>query len=72
METPAGYATIGCFSSINSQWTQILSRQLRETTQFKTLSLNDPFFDSLKAGYGSFEDWFKSKANLYVIDDVGA
>jgi hypothetical protein len=47
-----------------------LSRQLRETN-FKTLSLKDPFFGSLKAGYKGFEDWFKSKAeeDVYVIDD---
>jgi hypothetical protein len=47
-----------------------LSRQLRET-KFKTLSLKDPFFDSLKTGYKGFEDWFASKAeeDVYVIDD---
>ncbi|WP_024513279.1 acetyltransferase [Bradyrhizobium sp. ARR65] len=47
-----------------------MSRQLR-ATKFRALSLDDPFFDSLKAGYKGFEFWFKSKADedLYVIDD---
>jgi hypothetical protein len=47
-----------------------LLRQLR-STKFHTLSLADPFFDSLKAGYKGFEAWFKSKADeeLYVVDD---
>ncbi|MBR1245983.1 GNAT family N-acetyltransferase [Bradyrhizobium sp. AUGA SZCCT0169] len=47
-----------------------MARQLRSTT-FRTLSLSDPFFDSLKAGYKGFEAWFKSKAHeeLYVVDD---
>jgi len=55
-----------CFSQPGSP----LVRQLR-STKFHTLSLADPFFDSLKAGYKGFEAWFKSKADeeLYVVDD---
>jgi hypothetical protein len=47
-----------------------LSRQLRET-KFRAISLKDPFFASLKAGYKGFEEWFSGKANedVYVIDD---
>src|SRR3546814_609613 len=48
-----------------------MSRQLR-LTKFSKLSLSDPFFDSLKAGYKGFPQWFESKANepVYaVIDD---
>jgi hypothetical protein len=47
-----------------------VARQLRET-KFRELSLSDPFFDSLKDGYGGFETWFNSKAeeSLYVIED---
>ncbi|NWK99177.1 N-acetyltransferase [Sphingobium lactosutens] len=48
-----------------------MSRQLR-LTKFSDLSLADPFFDSLKAGYKGFPQWFESKANepVYaVIDD---
>ncbi|MCP1744336.1 putative GNAT family N-acyltransferase [Bradyrhizobium japonicum] len=47
-----------------------MSRQLR-ATKFRALSLSDPFFDSLKAGYRGFESWFNSKADeeLYVIED---
>jgi hypothetical protein len=48
-----------------------MSRQLKLTT-FSELSLADPFFDSLKAGYQEFPTWFASKANelVYaVIDD---
>ena len=48
-----------------------MSRQLK-LTKFSELSLDDEFFDSLKAGYLEFPTWFKSKANepVYaVIDD---
>ncbi|TGX54784.1 GNAT family N-acetyltransferase [Sphingomonas gei] len=49
-----------------------MSRQLR-LTKFSALSPADPFFDSLKAGYDEFPDWFARKADqdVYaVIDDV--
>jgi hypothetical protein len=47
-----------------------MSRQLR-LTKFRNLSIDDPFFDSLKAGYKEFGDWFARKADedLYVVDD---
>lgn len=47
-----------------------MGRKLR-LTKFKNLSLEDPFFDSLKEGYAEFPNWFASKAEeeLYVIDD---
>ncbi len=37
-------------------------------TKFKEVDLTDPFFDSLKAGYGEFGDWFARKAEepVYV------
>lgn len=40
-------------------------------TKFKNLSLNDPFFDSLKAGYDEFPVWFNAKAeeDVYVVVD---
>ncbi len=40
-------------------------------TKFKDLSLADPFFDSLKAGYDEFPIWFNSKAeeDVYVVVD---
>ncbi|MGU3398263.1 N-acetyltransferase [Brucellaceae bacterium D45D] len=40
-------------------------------TKFKKLSLNDPFFDSLKAGYDEFPIWFANKAeeDVYVVVD---
>jgi hypothetical protein len=50
------------------------SRQLR-LTKFRELSLDDPFFDSLKATYrNTFEEWFSKKANeeLYVVVDNGS
>ena len=49
-----------------------MSRQLKLTT-FATLSIDDPFFDSLKSGYEEFPVWFAGKANedvYVVIDDV--
>jgi hypothetical protein len=30
--------------------------------QFKDISLEDPFFDSLKVSYSEFSDWFARKA----------
>ncbi|ACB95625.1 acetyltransferase [Beijerinckia indica] len=47
-----------------------MSRQLR-LTKFRELSLADPFFDSLKAGYQNFSAWFARKADedLYVVVD---
>ena len=46
------------------------SRRLR-LTKFRELSLDDPFFDSLKAGYREFPEWFSGKADedVYVVDD---
>ncbi|MDQ0454614.1 GNAT family N-acetyltransferase [Rhizobium paknamense] len=40
-------------------------------TKFKELSIDDPFFDSLKAGYDEFPVWFNGKAqeNVYVVVD---
>ena len=46
-------------------------RQLK-LLKFRDLSIDDPFFDSLKTGYDEFPEWFAKKANedLYaVIDD---
>jgi len=47
-----------------------VGRKLR-LTKFKNLSLDDPFFDSLKEGYAEFPKWFASKAedDVYVVDD---
>lgn len=47
-----------------------MSRRLR-LTKFRDLSLEDPFFDSLKLGYNEFPRWFASKADedVYVVDD---
>lgn len=47
-----------------------MSRQLKLTT-FSDLSLADPFFDSLKAGYDGFPKWFASKVNeqVYAVVD---
>src|ERR1700742_4092822 len=50
-----------------------MSRQLR-LMKFQELSLNDAFFDSLKAAYpNSFKEWFERKARnneeLYVVID---
>lgn len=43
--------------------------------RFSEINLNDSFFDSLKADYGGFEDWFKKKAfsgaEAYVQYDNG-
>lgn len=36
---------------------------LLEIKKFSSISLVDPFFDSLKKDYKGFEDWFKGKAN---------
>jgi hypothetical protein len=45
-----------------------MARQLK-LTRFRDVSLADSFFDSLKAGYNEFADWFARKADepLYVI-----
>ena len=48
-----------------------MSRQLK-LTKFSSLSLDDPFFDSLKAAYpNSFARWFNSKGDeeVYVVID---
>ncbi|MEI9412921.1 N-acetyltransferase [Mesorhizobium salmacidum] len=47
-----------------------MARQLR-LTRFRDVSLDDPFFDSLKAGYNGFSNWFAGKANepLYIVAD---
>lgn len=47
-----------------------MSRTLR-LTKFRDLPLEDPFFDSLKAAYSEFPDWFARKAHedVYVVDD---
>ena len=37
--------------------------KLLEIKKFSSISLVDPFFDSLKKDYKGFEDWFKGKAN---------
>lgn len=51
-----------------------MSRRLKLTT-FGTLSLKDPFFDTLKTAYpSSFVKWFNSKKNeevYVVVDDSG-
>lgn len=48
----------------------VVSRSLKRT-KFKDLDVDDPFFDSLKAGYKEFPQWFASKADedLYVVTD---
>ncbi len=48
----------------------MVSRQLK-LTRFADVSLADPFFDSLKAGYREFPRWFADKGNepLYVVAD---
>lgn len=48
--------------------------QTLRPTKFKDVDLKDKFFDSLKAQYQEFSDWFAKKAAepVYVIDgDVG-
>ena len=34
--------------------------------RFADVNLNDPFFDSLKASYREFSDWFQRKAEEYA------
>jgi L-amino acid N-acyltransferase YncA len=48
----------------------VVSRRLR-LTKFRELRIDDPFFDSLKAGYVDFADWFarKGDADVYVVED---
>ena len=45
--------------------------QTLRPTKFKVVDLEDTFFDSLKAQYAEFSDWFARKANepVYVVDD---
>jgi len=43
-----------------------VTRRLVLTT-FGDIDVNDPFFDSLKAGYDGFEDWFASKSGHEVF-----
>lgn len=47
-----------------------MPRRIR-LTKFGMLSLENPFFDSLKKGYMEFPKWFARKANepVYVVDD---
>lgn len=47
-----------------------MARQLK-LTRFRDVSVADPFFDSLKAGYNEFPDWFARKADepLYIVAD---
>lgn len=49
---------------------KIVARQLK-LTRFRDVNIDDPFFDSLKAGYAEFPHWFASKADepLYVVAD---
>lgn len=51
--------------------TKIISRDeldtVPEKTPFSCLSLNDPFFDTLKADYVQFERWFTKKAQAPVF-----
>lgn len=44
-----------------------------ELKRFEQISLDDPFFDSLKSDYSEFEEWFKSKSKkeAYVLIDKG-
>jgi L-amino acid N-acyltransferase YncA len=46
-----------------------------EYKRFSQIDLNDAFFDSLKADYAEFEDWFIKKSNdgeyAYVIESNG-
>jgi hypothetical protein len=47
-----------------------VTRRLR-LTHFRDVNIGDPFFDSLKAGYAGFAEWFarKSDEELYVVED---
>lgn len=47
-----------------------MTRRLK-LVKFKELSLDDPFFDSLKQGYAEFPNWFakKSDEEVYVVVD---
>lgn len=46
-----------------------------EYKRFSQINLNDTFFDSLKADYAEFEEWYNKKAtsneNAYVIETAG-
>lgn len=41
---------------------------IMELVKFKEVNLEDPFFDSLKADYKGFEEWFgrKSDNDAYI------
>lgn len=43
-------------------------------TRFKDVDLSDPFFDSLKAAYNEFPEWFAKKADepVYVSEGAGS
>lgn len=47
-----------------------MSRRLL-LTRFSELSLDDPFFDSLKASYSKFAEWFEKKSDeeTYIVTD---
>ena len=34
-----------------------------QVTSFANINLKDPFFDSLRANYDGFDDWFNKKAS---------
>ena len=34
-----------------------------QVTSFANINLKDPFFDSLRANYDGFDDWFNNKAS---------
>ena len=56
---------------VESLSTRILPNDVLDTepemTQFSCLSINDPFFDTLKADYVQFEHWFTKKARAPVF-----
>lgn len=56
-------------------WGKSMSGGLR-LTSFDSVDLNDPFFDSLKAQYEEFSDWFQRKSRaaepVYVVDEDGS
>ena len=46
-----------------------------QVTSFANINLKDPFFDSLRANYDGFDDWFNEKASsganaLVYYDDA--
>lgn len=42
-----------------------------ETRRFSDINLEDPFFDSLKADYAEFTEWFRSKADAEAYVMIG-